>query len=226
MATPLPGIRDAHVARNNDLCVLITGSEGEGKSTMAWNIAWELKAAWDWRRDLFLDTQPYMNRAVQLKPGDPIVLDESNDGASTIDWQSPKNKMFRKYMQRCRKYQLVHLLLATHIDELDPYMKRRRGHYWIYMKQPGTGLLHYGRRGQYPGAKTQWIKLGNIHCDPLDDHPEFQAYKEAALDDVRITSDRAKGLYYPDNGDIERARRVIQPILAGEGTPRGRPRKG
>lgn len=124
--------------RNFDSFICITGREGYGKSTFAFQVAMFLDPTFDLDRVCFTPDQ-FVEAVQSAKKFEAIVLDESVGWLSSRGSMSKFNKQLIKIFSEMRSKNLFVILVIPSFFELDKYPAIHRS----------TGLIHVSKRGYF-----------------------------------------------------------------------------
>lgn len=124
-----------HVLKNWDMCFIVSGIEGAGKSTFAFQIADQLSGERFTLDHICLTPKDFTDKITQhdfLKPGDSLVLDEG----FMINSRSSMTKLNREFLailSECRQKQLFLIIICPNFFDLDKNLAlwRSRGLFYI-----------------------------------------------------------------------------------------------
>lgn len=124
-----------HVHKNWDMCFIVSGVEGAGKSTFAFQIAHYLSDGKFDLEHICMSPQDFMEKITRkdfLMPGDALVLDEGfmiNSRAS----MTTLNREFLGILAECRQKQLFLIIICPNYFDLDKNISlwRSKGLFFI-----------------------------------------------------------------------------------------------
>lgn len=207
------------VAENDDRVIIITGATGSTKSTLAYHIGrlYNKRKGRDFSREYMKrDTDSFMALLVAHGPGFLAVLDESTKGALSVETMHEPNRNFRKYLMECRKRRQILIILATHIDDIDSYIRNKRARYWFLVHDRGFAVCHTQMRRDYPGTKASWMARFAVRYKKIDSD-DWDSYETEAIEDAEAYGKAALGLFFPKEADIKRLETIVTAVLRGEG---------
>jgi len=138
LKTNLDAVKISVVRRDYDSFLVLTGREGFGKSTFAFQVAKYLDPTFDLDRCVF-SIEQFEEAAIGAKKHQAIVFDETMGYLSSRGAMSSFNKRLIKIMAEMRSKNLFVILCIPNFFELDRYPAIHRT----------TGLLHIYKRGYF-----------------------------------------------------------------------------
>lgn len=110
-----------HVHKNWDMCFVVSGIEGAGKSTFAFQLAYYLAGERFTLDHVCMNPEEFMEKIKRpdfLKPGDCLILDEG----FIINSRSAMSKLNREFLailSECRQKQLFLIIICPNFFDLD-----------------------------------------------------------------------------------------------------------
>lgn len=147
--------------KNKDVAVVITGEPGDGKSTLAVQLAMLLDPKFEFKRNVLFDpTIEDMHKAIYGLPKHaPIVIDEAIRVGYKRNWQSSKNKLLNEMLALCRFQNKVLIFCIPHFSTIDKDLQQRLL-FWLHI--PKTGVAVFFRKSRKPFGVDAWnLKLNN-----------------------------------------------------------------
>jgi len=152
-----------------DYVVVITGDEGEGKSSVAIDIASTIDPEFDlWDNIIYTGhLSEYNEKYDKLKEKTVIILDEAIELMYKMDFMKTSVKTLVKYFaarQRKEKH-AVYILNIPHMSDLAPYWREKRAKMWIELMQReffkerrvGAIVFEKTRVPFLPGGVDTWL---------------------------------------------------------------------
>lgn len=173
---------------NYDLPIVVDGEPGNGKSTLAARLGFDLDDAFSMDRMTF-STAELMALAIRLPRFSAAVLDEPYQGAFAHDWASGGNKSFAKFMGVCRERNLCLIFCMPDMEDLTGKVREGRVKWWFHAYDRGKAVV--AKRVKRRHADTWWDDKFSMTWDDLS--PELKAEYEARKAEVteRFGADRS-----------------------------------
>lgn len=217
-------IEDMNANVDNDLDNIVTifGSEGTGKSNLAYYIATRYDAEFDLSKSLIYTWEQFVTSLAD-DPQRVYWFDEAVLVAAGRDWMKEANKMLVSSLQTIRFKKLLILFCIPSLDSIDVYIRQFRTRYAIeahIMCWPHDREAHRGYAELYvPKSKEERAKLPKdakakdffksrgYFVHPLMRNNEYDQYKEKASDDslnAMKEKIRGKSCYQRDKQSLTR----------------------
>lgn len=172
-------VRTARYIReeNQDLVLPITGAEGDGKSTLALWLA--LLFDRDFNHEVLperisWDSQTHQRLVNQAPRYKPVILDEG-EGILGQDHMTSENRSFKKFLYRCRKQNVIQLIITPNWQAFSRVLKDWRARRRIQLDGKGKGrLLQKSQDGD------GWGKVFSFNFPSLEGTKLWDAYSELA----------------------------------------------
>lgn len=141
---------DAYVQRiqwrcSNDLDAvsIITGYEGEGKSTLAWLLCSNLVDGWEdrWKDHIAFDPLEYIKKSLDKGSCEPMVFDEAVAGLYNRNSMRGENKKLNEFMYVCRERNLAHFFVFPRVTAFDITIVDHRAWSWVEIIDRGQALI-------------------------------------------------------------------------------------
>lgn len=172
------------IHRDQDAIILITGEPGRGKSTLALELATLFSGILGTPfglDDVHWTGAGYMRRAWELleddaTKGHPLIHDEGYSGIFSRDFSRKENKAFQKWLGMIRWANLIHLICAPRLENLDENLRSDRLTHWILLESAGKAILHEKRDMNY--SRKVWFQpVAQFRFPELNPH-DHALYRE------------------------------------------------
>lgn len=122
----------AITAQNDDAVIIIDGSEGSGKSSLAFQLCHYLEKGWAPRDRVIIDYEDWLQFYEAGQRRCTYLLDEGGDLAFSRDAMSGQNKHVVRILQMARILNNIMVICCPSIHWLDKYLREHRA--IIYIK--------------------------------------------------------------------------------------------
>ena len=186
-----------------DGLLYIGGKEGDGKSTLAGQIAWVLDPTYNIDRCIFTPQQ-FIDAVENAQPKQAIVYDEAQDVFDSYSGRDPQSRIIKSLLTRIRRKQLYIIIVAPDFWRINKYLFIQRSLCFILVYSVGLrrgAFRFYGDKAKHrlyiKGKKEENIDVsdpdffGNFtNWFPLDDEA-YNDKKEAAEREIGKRKDDA-----------------------------------
>lgn len=139
----------ANIASHFDNLIVISGSEGVGKSHLAAHICQLFDPNFDMDKSYVYDWETFINSISGDDPQRVYWMDEAINMASGRDWMHDVNKMLIKILQMMRSKGLTLVMCVPSFGSLDKYIREHRTRYLLIAKKMAWGADKEPKRGYY-----------------------------------------------------------------------------
>ncbi len=131
-------IKRDRLKQNKDLVVAVCGDEGDGKSTLAMEVAKETDKRFDLERNVLYSPnfKEMENKIKGLPPYSVIVVDEAIKALYKLNWQTKLAKYTNVLYAVCRKYNQLSIMCMPRFIDFNEYFRRHRIKFWIQVIDP------------------------------------------------------------------------------------------
>jgi hypothetical protein len=126
---------------NYDICCVVTGTEGKGKSSTALQLAYALDSTFDVSR-IGWNVDECITIAVNAPKGSAVLLDEAFDAAFNRQAMSNANKKWVKFLGTARARNLGVFICFPRYASLDPYIRLHRATHWVHVVERGLQKVY------------------------------------------------------------------------------------
>ena len=151
-----------------DVLVLITGPEGNGKSSLAFHLGGWFDPGLDLERIVYSGKE-FISLGQRLGARKVRIWDEAKEGGFNRRAMSGQNVDVAEHLFEARILHQVSLVIWPNINYLEGVISEHRAVYWILVENLGFARLHKLQRADYKGAKPWHKELFTF------DFPEFTA---------------------------------------------------
>jgi len=156
-----PGLRTLirgfkrRIHENKDVALVLTGPPGNGKSTLAVQLAMAMDPHFEFKRNVLFDpTIEDMHAAIyDLPKYSVIVVDEAIRVGNRKNWQSKRNKLLNEMLALCRFKNKVLIFCIPFFSTIDNDLQKRLL-FWLHI--PRTGYAIFLRQTRNPFTSDPW----------------------------------------------------------------------
>lgn len=192
-----------NMRRRHDNFLVVHGPEGAGKTTVADNIALDLKPDFDLRRDVIRSMEDLLRLVIRRADMPPeessaevVVVDEGADIFHNRDWNTVENKEYTKLGRKTRILAGTWIVNIPDFEGLDPWIREHRC--WQRIYQPidfdSDGFVHTEAkvlwRNEWFDYTEQrvvhrWQDVYDLDVPSLDGHPQWKGYESDKRRDIK-----------------------------------------
>jgi energy-coupling factor transporter ATP-binding protein EcfA2 len=172
------GYRQKMRRENQDLVLPVTGQEGSGKSTLALMLAmaFDERFAENLEDRVSWNVLDHIALAQRCPRFGALVLDEG-DGMLRRDHVQKENRKFARFLKRCRKMNLVHILCTPEWEGVDKVVHGWRARVRIEVTDLGEARV---RRRSDEGYWGKWFEFEFPALEGLGVWDRYEGMAEAA----------------------------------------------
>lgn len=146
-----------------DNLIVIHGSEGVGKSHLAYSLAKRFNPDFNLRKNYIYQYDEFLTRITEdmsSPPGTVYWLDEASNIASNRDWMHTDNKEFIKILEMFRSRGWTLILCIPKLDRLDIYIRETRARYILE-----AAKMSWDISSERQTVKRGYFKLTRVNFD-------------------------------------------------------------
>lgn len=136
------GVREDYLKQNFDYVAIVTGREGMGKSSLAFDLAEKVDKNFNFDKIVFYPRE-FRQKVDAVPKKSSVVVDEAQNFFSKLDTMTKETKKAVRKVTAARMYNLFLILCISDISDLHKYFVRHR------MKNQGVSIFNVGARGQF-----------------------------------------------------------------------------
>ena len=177
----------ADLYKNYDCFIVVSGREGEGKSTLAGQIAHYLDPTYNLDRCVFTGDQ-FHEAIHKSSKYQAIVFDEAHGALNAKETMTSFNKRLIQTFTEMRYRNLIVLLVLPSFHELGKYPAIHRSNCLIHVNKRGK-FLFFGptsKKKLYINGK-KYLEI-NVRADFLGNNPGFFVYDQNEYDHKKLES--------------------------------------
>ena len=173
-----------HNKANRDSVILVTGTEGSGKSHFAIMLAHMLDRGFLISRIIFYDVKDFWNQVNDPTWYKVILCDEAADFLTSQDWMRTEAKAVVMEFKFCRYKRKFFILCIPSKEDTHFYIRDHRAKFWIYVHESrGKADLHISHKSKWK-RNLYWEELGTVGFPALPTDIE-EIYDQKKKDEKR-----------------------------------------
>jgi len=173
------------IDRGLDACIAVVGYTGNGKSTLAWQLARRF-GPWDGSGMCFSPDEVW-SALHNAKRGDVVVVDEGVEVVYSLDTATRESRDFVRWLDVCRARGVILFVLMANLRWMNARIREDRALWAFSVRRPGTAIL-YRRIGADPmaldGEGGGTFRATGIARFPKVTGPDWDAYMQRKDDRV------------------------------------------
>lgn len=155
----LGGLIKTTLKTDRDVVAPISGGTGEGKSTLAIQLAFRIKPNFNLDNVIF-SRQEFIDKVNNSKKGDVLIIDEGSNIAFKRDFMHKEQKDIMKLFDMCRDKNLCILINVPHFWSLDNHLLRS-GKIKLWFHIIKRGIAHIFKPDNNPMSFDPWHQKYN-----------------------------------------------------------------
>jgi len=127
------------IDRDKDFVGLVTGGEGNGKSSLAVEMARYVDGDFDVEKQVAMSYEDVIRTADELEPGQALVIDEGIEMLLSRNHAKKKNKIILEWFREVRAKNLFFFICMPKFKEVDKPIRDDRAHTLVRCIDQGRG---------------------------------------------------------------------------------------
>lgn len=209
-----------NIANDYDNFVVIDGTEGSGKSNIAYQICKAYCPEFNIEENYLYSMSDLMDRiSTGTDIGHTFWLDEITNIANKRQWATQENKLFIELLEMCRSRKWSIVSCIPRFDRLDQYIREHRAKYWIHCEPMTFDRFGHKDRGYFQLKKRdkfgvfRMIGYGTFDAMPREISGEYERVKRQsqdtkirdAVEDPKKPGAKYKSLYEKERHTLQDA---------------------
>lgn len=159
---------------NKDSVILVTGSEGSGKSHFAIMLAHMLDPLFRIEKIIFYDVQEFWRQVRDPDKYRVIMCDEAAEFLTSQDWMKSESKAITDELKLCRYKRKYFIFCVPSKEDTHFYVRDHRAKFWVYVhEERGKADLGVSYRSKWKRSLYWEDKnYGTTRYPPLPAHME------------------------------------------------------
>lgn len=222
IVTALDQSREKVLDRDKDFVCLVTGGEGNGKSSLAVEMARYVDKEFDVQKQVAMSYEDVIRTADELDEGQALVIDEGIEMLLSRNHAKKKNKIILEWFREVRAKNLFFFICMPKFKEVDKPIRDDRAHTLVRCVDQGRGHFFNKSKMDEITVERQGNRVVADFPEPLfkdswmdpSGHDFWKAYQKMKKENISNLS--AKYLDDEEDVSVEDAVRQVKIEVAKE----------